>query len=126
MAQNNPSRHAIFIPHLGPVGGRAWSPAVDVYRVAGGWLLKFELAGVGPEDVSVTIDGRRIIVRGARLDRCVESGCSVHQLEIAYVRFERTVELPESLDRATVRCEFNHGMVLVRVYHDPSPPEDPR
>src|SRR5262245_38216231 len=120
MAQNNPFRHAFFTPEPGPTTGRPWSPPVDVYRLADGWLLKFELAGVGPDDVTVTTDGRRVIVRGARLDRCVESGCSVHQMEIAYTRFERSVELPESLDRATVRCEFNHGMVLVRVYHNPS------
>jgi HSP20 family protein len=126
MAQHNRSRHAFFTPILGPAAGQPWSPSVDIYRLADGWLLKFELAGVGPDDVSVTVDGQRIIVRGARLDRCLEAGCSVHQMEIAYTRFERTVELPESLDRASVRCEFNHGMVLVRVYHDPSPREDTR
>src|SRR5215831_640297 len=111
MAQNHPSRHGFFTSGIDPAAGRPWSPAVDVYQLADGWLLKFELAGVGPDDVSVTAEGRRIIVRGARLDRCVGSGCSVHQMEITYTRFERAVELPESLDQATVRCEFNHGMV---------------
>jgi HSP20 family molecular chaperone IbpA len=126
MAQNNPSRHAFFTPALGPAAGRPWSPPVDIYRLADGWLLKFELAGVGPDDVSVSTDGRRIIVRGVRLDRCVGSGCSVHQMEITYTRFERAVELPESPDPTSVRCEFNHGMVLVRIYRAPSPPENPR
>ncbi len=126
MAQNHRSRHAFFTPALGPAAGRPWNPPVDVYRTADGWLLKFELAGVGPDDLSVTLDGRRIVVRGVRLDRCLESGCSVHQLEIAYTRFERSVELPEGLDRATVRCEFRHGMVLVRVHRDAPPREHPR
>jgi HSP20 family protein len=118
MAQNHRQRHAVFTPGLGPPPARPWDPAVDVYRVADGWLLKFELAGVGPDDISVAVDGRRVVVRGARVDRCLEPGCAVHRLEITYTRFERAVELPESLDRAAVRCEFHHGMVLVRVYTD--------
>ena len=113
------TRHTLFLPGMGTGPARQWEPSVDVYRVPGGWLLKFELAGVPPEDVSVAVGGSRVIVRGARLDRCVDTGCSVHQLEITYSTFERAVELPDELDPAAVRCEFRHGMLLVRVPQGP-------
>jgi HSP20 family protein len=124
MAQSHRQRHAVFTPGFGLPAALPWNPPVDVYHVEGGWLLKFELAGVGPDDMTVAVEGRRVVVRGSRLDRCLEPGCAVHQLEITYTRFERAVELPESLERAAVRCEFHHGMVLVRVYHD-TPRETP-
>jgi HSP20 family protein len=107
--------YGLFLPALGARSDRPWQPPVDVYRVTDGWLVKFELAGVAPEDVTVTLDGRRVVVRGARLDRCVGCGCSVHQMEITYSRFERWVELPEAPESADVRCEFVHGMLLVHV-----------
>lgn len=94
---------------------RSWQPPVDIYRVPDGWLLKFELAGVASQDVTVAVDGSRVVVRGIRLDRCREAGCSLHRMEISYNWFERTVELPDDLDRIVLRSEFVNGMLLLRL-----------
>jgi len=92
-----------------------WQPLVDVYRTGNGWLIKYELAGVRPEDVSLTVDGRYLTLRGTRRDRCIKEGCCHYRMEISYSHFERTVELPEHLERARLTPEFVHGMLLVRV-----------
>jgi HSP20 family protein len=112
--------HGIFTPALAVTNSQAWQPPADVYRVAGGWLVKFELAGVSPDDVTVTVQESRLVVRGVRLDRCLEAGCSVHRMEIAYNWFERVLELPDDLSRATVRRESSHGMLIVRVTPSPA------
>ncbi len=36
-------------------------------------------------------------------------------MEISYNRFERTVEIPANVERASVRVEARDGTVLVRV-----------
>ena len=77
-----------------------WQPLVDVYRTGNGWLIKYELAGVRPEDVSLTVDGRCVTVRGTRRDCCIKEGLCHYRMEISYSHFERTVELPEHLERA--------------------------
>lgn len=97
---------------------RPWQPPADVYRLADGWLLKFEMAGVEPDEISLNFEGPRVTVRGARVDRCLECGCSVHQLEITYSRFERTVLLPEDPTPAQIKYEFRNGMLLVRIIKD--------
>ena len=33
----------------------SWQPAVDIYHCRGGWLVKFELAGVAPQEIAVTL-----------------------------------------------------------------------
>lgn len=109
-----------FAAALAPEETGTWQPPVDVYRVANGWLLKFELAGVSPDDLSVTLQGSRVIVHGVRLDTCLESGCSVHQMEIAYNVFERTVDLPGDVRHATLRSEYSHGMLIVRITLEPA------
>ena len=113
----NPRRslHALFVPALDPGRSQTWQPPVDVYRLSQGWLLKFELAGVAPEDVSVSIQSNRILVSGVRRDLCLETGCCLHQLEIAYHQFERSVELPEDVAGATFHYQFNQGMLIVRI-----------
>ena len=35
-----------------------WRPATDVYRTRDGWMVKFELAGVEPDDIEWLADVR--------------------------------------------------------------------
>jgi HSP20 family protein len=98
-----------------PEAAEAWQPPVDVYRGRCGWLLKFDLAGVRPEDVQVRISGSRITVSGVRRDWVLEQGYVHHSMEISYNRFERTINLPGDLCNAEFSLESIHGLLLVRV-----------
>src|SRR5437868_5968239 len=90
-----------------PIPG--WQPNTDIYRTPKGWLIKFDLAGVRPEEVELTMRGNRISVRGIRRDWCIEEGCRCHQMEIAYSQFERQVILPANLTAARIVAEHQHG-----------------
>ena len=92
-----------------------WQPLVDVYRTGDGWLIKYDLAGVLAEDVNLTLDGSCLKLRGTRRDCSLEKGYCQLRMEISYSQFERTIELPDSLERARLTCEFWHGLLLVRV-----------
>jgi HSP20 family protein len=92
-----------------------WEPSADVYRTRDGWLLKFDLAGVRPEDVTVSVSGRRVKVTGVRRDTIVEEGCSYYVMEISYNRFERSLEMPVNLADARVTIEARNGLLLVRM-----------
>jgi HSP20 family protein len=102
-----------------PVGesicNTAWRPAVDVYRTPRGWLLKFDLAGVRPEEVSLKVEGCRVTIRGVRRDWLTEEGCSYYRMEITYNHFERSVELPCHVEPASVVTDYRHGMLLVHL-----------
>ena len=92
-----------------------WQPSADVYRTRNGWLLKFDLAGVRLEDVTVTVQDRRVSVSGVRRDSLVEEGCSYYSMEISYNRFERTIEVPCDLGGAQVSLQVRDGLLLVRM-----------
>jgi HSP20 family protein len=92
-----------------------WEPSADVYRTRDGWLLKFDLAGVRPEDVTVSVSGRHVKVTGVRRDTIVEEGCSYYVMEISYNRFERSLEMPVNLADARVTIEARNGLLLVRM-----------
>jgi HSP20 family protein len=99
-------------------GRGCWRPAVDVYRQPDGWLCKFDLAGVAPEDVEVEASGQRLRVTGIRRDRALCEGSEAWSMEISYHRFERTVELPCDLRSCSIRCALEAGMLLVTIAVD--------
>ena len=92
-----------------------WEPSADVYRTRDGWLLKLDLAGVRPEDVTVSVSGRHVRVSGIRRDTLVEEGGSYYAMEISYNRFERSLEMPVNLANARVSIEARNGLLLVRM-----------
>lgn len=104
-----------WVPEKNSGAAEGWQPPVDVYRSPRGWLLKFDLAGVRPEDVQVKIAGSRVTVTGIRRDWVLEQGWSYHSMEISYNRFERVIELPGDLSKAEFSLEARDGLLMVRV-----------
>ena len=92
-----------------------WQPAADVYRTGKGWLIKFDLAGVRPEDVECLAARNQLTVRGVRRDCLLEEGCSHYRMEISYRRFERRIDIPGDLSSARITTEYRDGMLVIRV-----------
>ena len=111
MARDRILRTPVFRPPADP----GWHPLLDIYELKDGWLLKADVAGVRPEDVSIRLDGRRVTIGGVRRDWALEEGCCHYRMEISYSRFERTVELPAAPDPHAVQTELRDGMLLVRL-----------
>ena len=109
------ARSPFFLPALEARSPVAWQPQVDIYRAREGWVVKMDLAGVRPQDVSITVRGSQLSISGVRYDRIVEDGWCHYAMEIAYNRFERTLALPCDLEHARITVEGRDGMLLLRV-----------
>jgi len=105
----------LFLPAAASARQQDWQPPVDVYRTRTGWLVKFDLAGVRPQDVEWSVGGNLLTVRGVRRDCLLEEGCSHYRMEIAYNRFERQIEIPGNLTAARITTEHRDGMLIVRI-----------
>jgi HSP20 family protein len=92
-----------------------WCPAADVYRTSAGWVVKYDLAGIRPEDIRLKQRGNLLELQGARRDWLLEQGCHYHSLEINYCSFERRIEFPINLEHARITTEYRDGMLLVRI-----------
>ncbi|HMF20269.1 MAG TPA: Hsp20/alpha crystallin family protein [Gemmataceae bacterium] len=107
---------SLLAPSAGMTGEGAWQPSADIYRTSHGWLVKFDLAGVRPEDVQLSVEDGRLVIRGMRRDRIIEEGCYCYHLEISYSHFERSLALPCDLEGADIVAEHREGMLLVRIH----------
>jgi HSP20 family protein len=113
------SSHQVLLSQLlrspSEVSHRGWVPAADVYELHSGWMIKVELAGIRPEDVTVTLDGDVLRVVGHRRDWVVHETQNCHSLEISYARFERRFRLPRLHEKARIVTDYRDGMLLVKV-----------
>ena len=112
MARDRVLRSPLFGP---PAQDGGWQPLLDIYELKDGWLLKADLAGIRPDEVTVSLKGRTVTLRGHRRDLSVEEGCAHYRMEIAYTSFERSVELPADPGDARVQTDYRDGMLLVRI-----------
>src|SRR5256714_7892892 len=103
------------MPHRQPGAGQTWSPAADVYRIAGGWLVKVDLAGVRPDEIEIEIAGPLLRLSGCRRDAFCHETVAYHQLEITYSRFEKTLRFPCAIEGATVERDYRDGLLLLRL-----------
>lgn len=106
---------SFFLPASGQYADTGWRPSVDIYHCRSGWLIKCDVAGVRRQDVQTTISGRRLTISGVRRDWSVVEGNRAYSLEIAYDRFERTIELPCDIEQARLDIDYRDGMLLVAI-----------
>ena len=92
-----------------------WQPPVDAFRTAQGWLLKYELAGVLPHDIQLSVKGRQVMLSGVRRDVRVDESQQSFCMEISYNQFERVLELPCDLSDLRIATDYRDGMLTVRL-----------
>ena len=95
---------------------RHWAPAADVYQTKDGWLVKVDQAGVSPDEIEITIEGRVLVIEGCRRDAFCAETVAYHQLEITYSRFEKTLRFPCTIDRAHMRRDYRDGFLLLYLH----------
>lgn len=96
-----------------PMGERMWAPAVDMWETKDNLELSFEIPGVREKDVSVSISGDLLTVKGERrFDREVKDE-SYHRLERVYGKFERNIQLPMSVQSDKVKAAYRDGVLEV-------------
>ena len=95
--------------------GVAWQPLVDVYERPETMVIVAELPGVDKTQIDVTIEGTSLSIKGLRHKDLPSDTQRVHQMEIAYGPFARTVELPVYADLEHIEAHFENGYLTVTV-----------
>jgi len=95
--------------------GRLWNPAADVYRVADGWVVKVDLAGVCTDELEIQLHDSVLTIRGCRRDTHYREGFVYHQMEITYSRFEKSIQFPAPLEGASIRRDYRDGFLIIDV-----------
>ena len=95
--------------------GVSFRPAADFYETAQGLVLRLELAGVKPNDVSLSLAGQELIIRGRRQPPPPAGLRRFIHLEMGFGCFERGFLIPIPIDPQGVEARFADGILEVRL-----------
>jgi len=90
-----------------------WHPKADIYRRAGGWLVKLELAGLSEQDLRVAVQGDALVIEGRRRDLCIPEAQESLSMEISYDWFRRAIRFPGGVAPEIARVQYRDGMLMV-------------
>ena len=93
----------------------AWSPAVDIYETPTSFVLTAEVPGVASSDIDIKVVDNNLILRGERRWERDVNGETVHRLENAYGKFERSFTLSETIDAESISAQLQRGVLRVEL-----------
>jgi HSP20 family protein len=71
------------------------------------------LPGVDPKDVDIQVQGNTLIIRGERSSSRETKEADYLHREISYGSFERSLQLPEGVDKDKLTAEYRNGMLEI-------------
>jgi len=93
--------------------GDRWQPAIDVFETEVAIIARFEIAGVRKADLRVTIDGDLLRISGIRKPKAEGSVRRLHQMEIAFGPFERTLRIDIPFESGRVEAHLEDGFLRI-------------
>ncbi len=94
-----------------------WAPAINAYRCDSHVTICVDLAGVDKSAIDLSVESRRIRIRGRREAPEPCGGEPKPQqvlcMEIDYGPFERQIELPAEVDAKHVTAEQRNGLLWI-------------
>jgi HSP20 family protein len=95
---------------------RTFTPEVDVYYCGqpARAIVKVAIPGIDPDDVSLEIRGRQLVIAGVRRAQEAE-GRLYQQIEIAHGPFKRVVELSAEVDAESASAAYDDGVLRIDI-----------
>lgn len=104
-------RDALGRRRRGTNGVGARSPRLAALARDGDLVLRYDLPGVGLDEVDITLDGSALTISGER--RPADDSAEYYLNELPYGAFTRTVTVPEGVDADAITARFEGGVLEV-------------
>jgi HSP20 family protein len=91
----------------------AWLPPTDVYETPDAIIIFMEVAGVGEEDMAVTLFSDILVVEGNRKQPLLAEMNACHRLGIKYGKFRSEISIPYPVDHNDVTAEYKNGLLKI-------------
>jgi HSP20 family protein len=97
------------------LSGRGVFPPVNVLQdTEGSYVVRFEVPGVSPDDISIENQGRTLTLSGKREASASPHG-SFHRRERGTGQFSRSFQFPVDLDLGQAQASYKQGMLTIRI-----------
>lgn len=95
-------------------GQRSWMPNADISEGEENYIVQVELPGVALEDLTLSVDGGNIIIRGEKKPPIEEGRIARrHVTERGYGRFTRTISINAPINTHRASAVFREGVLKI-------------
>jgi len=94
---------------------RTWTPAIDVVRDDGHLVVRADLPGIKPEEVSIEVEDDILTISGEHEERTETEDKKYVRRERRYGTFSRSMALPAGVDAKTITASTRDGVIEVTV-----------
>jgi HSP20 family protein len=109
-----------FQPREAAADRTAWDPQIDVIQRGNELVVRADLPGLKPDDVTVEVSDDAIRISGERRHEFEEDQGSLYRFERSYGAFFRAIPLPEGAIVDQAKATFKDGVLEITV---PAPSE---
>ena len=92
-----------------------WAPEIDVSENSDEFVVKADIPGINEKDLSVTLSGDNLIIKGERKEEKEEKGKHFHRVERRYGSFQRSIPLPVAVDSDKIKAEYSNGVLEIHL-----------
>ena len=96
-----------------------WAPAVDIHENEHELVVKADLPGVEAKDLDIRVENNILTIRGERRFEKKVNEDNYLRVERAYGSFQRTFELPASVDRDKISADVSKGVLTITLPKTP-------
>ncbi|UOG74894.1 Hsp20/alpha crystallin family protein [Hymenobacter tibetensis] len=96
----------------------SFSPHVDAYETEKSYEIEAALPGMKREDIKVDFHQGRLTIAGERQFRNEQNQRRYHMVESSFGSFQRSFQLPDTVDAGRIEASFEDGMLRVSVPKD--------
>jgi HSP20 family protein len=89
------------------------APPIDMSEDDKAYKISAELPGLDAKDVEVSISGDRLVLKGEKRQEQEEKNKNYYHSERTYGSFQRSFELPASVDRDNIAADFSKGVLTI-------------
>jgi HSP20 family protein len=98
-----------------------WIPTVDIHEEQDKFVVRADLPGVSPADISITAENRVLTLRGQRQFERSENQKGFERLERVEGSFLRRFTLPNNVQDDQIKARHVNGVLEVTIPKTPTP-----
>ncbi len=99
----------------GEVQRESWMPSIDVLETKDAIKLKAELAGMGPDDISLEVQDDVLTLSGERRFEEEVDEDKYYRIERRYGSFTRSMSLPHGVDSEKIDAHYENGILEITI-----------
>ena len=104
-----------FMPATSVFGKGKWGPNLDISEGRKDITVKAEIPGIEAKDFDISINGRRLNIRGEKKQEETEEEETYYRVERSYGYFNQTIELPSEVDPNKVDASYKKGILKIKL-----------